>query len=143
MAAALYWDASAILSVLLDDGHSRTARRRLGTQGPHLISSLAFVEVCAVLTRLSRERRLSARERRLVIGSLQARPWSALHLEPDRRLAADLADRHGLRGADLWHLAAATTLARELPGLVLLTFDSRLAAAARGEGLAPGSPVRS
>ena len=138
MAAPLYWDASAILSVLLEDRHSRTARPRIKARGPHLISSLAFVEVCAVLTRLARERHLSAHERRLAIGSVQARPWSALHLEPDRRLAADLADRHGLSGADLWHLAVATTLARELPGLALLTFDSSLAAAAEGEGLATG-----
>ena len=119
--------------------HSRSARRRIKAKGPHLISSLAFVEVCAVLTRLARERHLSARERRLAIGSLQARPWSALHLEPDRRLAADLAHRQGLRGADLWHLAAAATLGQELPGLVLVTFDASLAVAAREEGLAPDS----
>ncbi len=111
----------------------------MASTGPHLISSLAFVEVCAVLTRLARERHLSARERRQAIASLQARPWSALHLEPDRLLAANLADRHSLRGEDLWHLAAAATLGQELPGLVLLTFDDRLAAAADGEGLAPGS----
>lgn len=139
MAAAFYWDASAILSVVVGDQHSRTARRRIAAKGPHLISSLAFVEVCAVLTRLARGRHLSARERRLAIGSLQARPWSALHLEPDRRFAANLADRHSLRGADLWHLAAAATLAHELPGLALVTFDDRLAAAADGEGMAPGS----
>lgn len=137
MTAPLYWDSSAILSVLLVDRHSRSAHRRIEAKGPHLISSLAFVEVCAVVTRLAREGHLSARERRLVIGSLEARPWSALHLEPDRRLAASLADRHALCRADLWHLAAAATLGQELPGLFLVTFDASLAAAAEGEGLTP------
>lgn len=136
MAAALYWDASAILSVLIEDPHSKNARRRLAQEDPHLVSSLAFAEVCAVLTRLARERHLSAQERRLAIRSLQARPWSALQLEPDRRLVVELAVRHALRGADLWHLAAAATLAAELPGLELLAFDSRLIDAARREGLA-------
>ncbi len=140
MAVALYWDASAILSVLAEDRHSKLARRRLDAQAPHLVSSLAYAEVCAVLTRLMKEGHLRARQRRLAIASLRARPWSALHIEPDRRLAADLAVRHLLRGADLWHVAAAATLAAELPGLELITFDSRLAAAARGEGLAPASP---
>lgn len=135
MAAAVYWDASAILSGLIEDRHSTVARRRLGGPEPHLVSSLAFTEVCAVLTRLVQGRHLSSREQRLAIRSLQARPWSALHLEPDRRLAADLAGRHPLRGADLWHLATATTLAAELRGLVLLTFDARLAEAAKVEGL--------
>jgi hypothetical protein len=40
-----------------------------------------------------------------------------------------------LRGADLWHLAAAKALQTELPELRLLSFDSRLTAAAHGEGL--------
>lgn len=138
MAAALYWDASAILSVVVADRYSKAARRRIAAAELHLVSSLAFAEACAVLTRLARERHLTQRERRLAIRSLQARPWSALHLEPDRQLATDLALRHPLRGADLWHLAAAATLAAELPELVLLTFDTRLGAAARREGLTPG-----
>ncbi len=136
MPAAFYWDASAILSLLVEDGHSTTARRLFAGAGPHLVSSLAFTEVCAVVTRLQWGRHISARERRQAIGSLRARPWSALRLEPDRRKVVDLAARHPLRGADLWHLAAAATLASELPGLALLTFDSRLAEAAHGEGLA-------
>ncbi len=142
MATAVYWDASAILSVLVEDRHSTAARRRVTVQGSHLVSSLAFVEVCAVLTRLAKEHHVSARERRLAIESLRARPWSALHLEPDRRLAANLAARHPLRGADLWHLAAAATLALELPGLVLFTLDTRLATAARAEELAQASASR-
>jgi len=135
MATAVYWDASAILSLVAEDRHSTAARRRGAVEGPHLVSSLAFVEVCAVLMRLEKEHRAAARECRLAIKSLRARPWSGLHLEPDRHLAANLAARHPLRGADLWHLAAAATLALELPGLELFTFDTRLATAAYAEEL--------
>ncbi|MGH2424940.1 MAG: hypothetical protein ACRDF1_01465 [bacterium] len=39
-----------------------------------------------------------------------------------------------LRGADLWHLCTAKSLQSELPELRILTFDARLATAARGEG---------
>ncbi|HMB52452.1 MAG TPA: PIN domain-containing protein, partial [Thermoanaerobaculia bacterium] len=74
-------------------------------------------------------------ERRSALGSLRAQPWSALHLEPDRALAADLAARHPLRGADLWHLTTASTLVRELPDVSLVTFDTSLAEAARNEGV--------
>ena len=139
MPATLYWDASALLSLLVEDRHSATARRRFATPGPHLVSSLAFTEVCAVVARLERGHHLSAGDWRQAIGSLSARPWSALHLEPDRHRIADLAARHRLRGADLWHLAAAATLAAELPGLSLVTFDTDLAEAAHAEGLAPAA----
>jgi len=135
LASALYWDASAILSLLLEDRHSAKARSSSAEPGPHLLSSLAFTEVCAVMARLERERRLTPDDRRSTLRSLRAQPWSALHLEPDRALAADLAARHPLRGADLWHLATALTLAGRLPGVVLVTFDARLAEAARDEGV--------
>jgi predicted nucleic acid-binding protein len=47
-----------------------------------------------------------------------------------------LASNWSLRGADLWHLAAAKTLQCELPELLLLTFDQRLYHAAAGENIA-------
>jgi hypothetical protein len=46
-----------------------------------------------------------------------------------------LATKWPLRGADLWHLAAAKSLQTELPELAFLSFDLKLAAAAKGEGL--------
>jgi predicted nucleic acid-binding protein len=135
MASALYWDASAILSLIVEDQHSARARRFRASNVPHLVSSLTFTEVCAVLARLEREGHISAQNRDRAIRSLRSRPWSALRLDPNRHLAAQLASRHPLRGADLWHLATTVTLASELPQLALLTFDTRLAEAARGEGL--------
>jgi len=49
-----------------------------------------------------------------------------------RRLAA----KHPLRGAYLWHLAAAISLKSEFRELSLLTFDQRLRIAAESEDLA-------
>jgi len=41
--------------------------------------------------------------------------------------------KYSLRGADLWHIAAAKTLQRELPEVKVLTFDKRIAVAAKKE----------
>lgn len=47
-----------------------------------------------------------------------------------------LSGKWSLPGADPWHLAPAKILEKELPELVLLTFDVQLREAGRGEGLA-------
>jgi hypothetical protein len=54
---------------------------------------------------------------------------------PNRALTRELSSRWPLRGAGLWHLATAKTLQSDLPELTLLTFVTRLVAAAEGEGL--------
>ena len=89
-----------------------------------------------MLARLEREGSVDRSARRRAVRSLRAQPWVDFQLEPDRGVVAELAARHRLRGADLWHLATAATLAPELPGLTILTFDERLANAANAEGLA-------
>lgn len=100
------------------------------------MSTLSYAEVSAVVARLERDRTLppvladTARE------LLRAGPWRRLHLQPDWTGIDELALRWPLRGADLWHLATATTLARELPEARVFTFDARLGAAAEGLGLA-------
>jgi hypothetical protein len=131
----VYWDSSAVLSVLISDVHSSqatTAARRLGT---HLLSTLAYAEVFAVLARFERDGSLpsvladSARE------LVRSGPWRRLSLQPDWASIDDLALPWPLRGAALWHLATAVTLSRELPELRLITFDTRLTAASDGLGL--------
>jgi hypothetical protein len=134
---ALYWDASAVLSSLFRDAHSEEAIEWAGREGIHLLSSLAYTETCAVIARLERERLFpnvlisSARD------TLGAGPWRRLSLLPDWEVVRGLAPKWPIRGADLWHLATAVTLRRELPGLALLTYDNRMAVAADGEGFAP------
>lgn len=91
-----------------------------------------------MVARLAREGEVPRPAAARSLKGMRIGPWSALHLQPDRRIVADLSMRHALRGADLWHLALAKTLAGELPELAVLTFDSRLAESAREEGLSVG-----
>lgn len=132
----LYWDASAVLSLLFADCHSVAALEWWQREGcVHLLSTLAYVETSAVIARLQREKALPdllAQEARRY---LEAWPWRRTTTQPDWESVAPLAANWPLRGADLWHLACAVTLRRQLPELQLLTFDSNLLEAARGEGL--------
>ncbi len=89
-----------------------------------------------MIARLQRERALG---KSLVAASREALedgPWRRLNAAPDWKVVRDLSLKWPLRGADLWHLAVAKSLQGELPELALLSFDARLAVAAKGEGLA-------
>jgi predicted nucleic acid-binding protein len=133
----IYWDASAVLSVLIRDSHSVRASAVARRAVTHLMSTLAYAEVAAVVARLERNRELPTVLAATSRDLLRDGPWRRLVLQPDWTSIEDLASRWPLRGADLWHLATALTLARELPEVRVLTFDSRLAAASVGLGLAP------
>lgn len=132
----IYWDASAILSVLIRDAHSARATGAARRRVTHLVSTLGYAEVLAVIARLERERELPTVLADSARDVVRNGPWRRLALQPDWASIDDLAARWPLRGADLWHLATATTLNRELPEMRMITFDSRLLAAASGLGLA-------
>jgi predicted nucleic acid-binding protein len=132
--AVIYWDASALLSCLVEDFHTGSAAAVFARPGYHVVSSLAFAEVHAVLSRIARlpgkaEAAESAR------AAFAQGPWIWLEIGPDRELCRALGTRRALRGADLWHLATALTLRERLPELALLTFDRALGEAALAEGL--------
>ena len=130
----IYWDTSALLSCLILDSQSTDARSRLAANAYHLVSSLAFAEVHAVLARLARKarKRGDAEAARAAFGR---GPWRWLEIGPSRGASEALAERHPLRGADLWHLATAVTMRKRLPELELLTYDRALREAASAEGL--------
>jgi len=102
----------------------------------HLLSTLAWAEVQAVIARIERERVLTGVFVRAAREVLEQGPWRRLNASPEWNLVQALSSKWSLRGADLWHLCTAKSLQSELPELRILTFDARLAAAARGEGLA-------
>ena len=133
--SVIYWDTSAVLSMLFADDHSVSAGRTVRKPGLHFLSTLAWAETQAAIARLQRERAATAALLDAARDTLQMGPWRRLHIAPKWDLVEMLATDWPLRGADLWHLAAAKTLREELPELTLLSFDSRLAAAAKGEGL--------
>lgn len=138
---AFYWDASALLSVLAEDAHTRTAREISKRPGLHLISSLAHAETSAVLHRLVRQDLLNPREAGRLLDGLEHGPWRHSPLSPARKVLRSLNGLHPLRGADLWHLALLLTLARDHHPFALVSYDRHLVDAAAAEGIdLPKSP---
>ena len=134
--SVIYWDASAILSALFEDSRSDMA---LGwsqkKDSIHLISTLAYAEVCAVIARLKKERIVADVFIQAALETLEKGLWRRLSIMPEWDKIRSLSQKFVLRGADLWHLAAAKTLQEKLPELVFLSFDKRSMAAARKEHL--------
>ncbi len=131
----IYWDASAVLSALFTDTHSKTAKKWSAAEGVHFLSTLTFAEVTAVISRMQRERILADRLSQAAFEVLDNGPWRRISSLPDWNMIRSLSAKWPLRGADLWHLAAAKSLLREFPELFLLSFDNRLKSAAEGEAL--------
>ncbi|HEY9289511.1 MAG TPA: PIN domain-containing protein [Candidatus Dormibacteraeota bacterium] len=118
--------------MLIQDSHTEAAATEVRRRVTHLLSTLGYAEVIAVLARLERDRELPRALADAARQTVRGGPWRGLALQPDRSTMDELAAGWPLRGADLWHLATAWTLRRELPELQLITFDSRLRAAAEG-----------
>lgn len=133
--SVVYWDSSAILSALFKDGHSRKAKTVAERAGLHLLTTLAYAEVNAVIARMKREHLLTEVFSQSALEVLDYGPWRRVVISPGWPLIQKLAMKHSLRGADLWHLAAAMSLLGDFPELTLLTFDHLLKVAASTEGL--------
>jgi predicted nucleic acid-binding protein len=131
----IYWDTSAIIATLFHDHHSNDARGWLTMEGYHLLSSLAWAEVMAIISRIRRERKVSDEFLDAAVEVVKRGPWLHLNQLPDRMLIRSLAKKWPLRGADLWHIGLALTLKKDRPELMLLTFDERMKSACRGEGV--------
>ncbi|MBI9086043.1 MAG: type II toxin-antitoxin system VapC family toxin [Desulfobacterales bacterium] len=134
-ASVIYWDASALISSVIMDRHSDTALAWVEKSGLHLISTLADAEISAVISRMKKEGLLTATAAQTAFETLGGGPWRHIGILPESRTIRLLSEKWPLRGADLWHLAAAKTLHREFPELVLLSFDQKLQHAAEGESL--------
>ncbi len=134
--APLYWDASAVLSLLFEDENNEVALRHAHQPGIHILSSLAWAETHSAIGRIEREGKLAGVLINASRESLADGPWHLLELVPEWGVVRELAAKCRLRGGDLWHLATAKTLQIDLPQIELLTFDQRLHAAAQGAGLA-------
>ena len=131
----IYWDASAILSALVEDAHTDQAQEWLKKRGAHVVSTLSYAEVLAVFERLRRSGVVSEKLVARSLEGLDRGPWQRLDLQPDWGDIRSLASQWSLRGADLWHLSTAMGLRREIGEMTLLTFDKRLRLAAQGAGL--------
>lgn len=132
----VYWDASAVLSALVEDDHTIQAQNWLKKRGAHVISTLSYAEVLAVFERLRRSGMVSKKAVDRCLEGLERGPWHRLDLQPEWKDIRSSASKRSLRGADLWHLSTAVSLRRETGSLTLLTFDKRLRQAAAEAGLA-------
>jgi predicted nucleic acid-binding protein len=135
---AVYWDASAILSALLKDEHSKDAQKWANRSGHHFLSHLSYSETVAVLSRIRRERDMAEILVDAAGEVLENGPWRRLYIVPQWDIIRNLSDKWPLRGADLWHLSAAKGLQEQFPELQLLTYDAKLKVAAQGEKMWPG-----
>lgn len=131
---SIYWDASAVLSALVKDSHSDAALKWTEKEGLHFVSTLAYAEVFAVLDRMERERILTKVLVQSAVQAFMEGPWRFLALGPAREQMDSLRGKYSLRGADFWHLSLARTLKREIPDLIILSFDGKLKEVAEKEG---------
>lgn len=131
----IYWDTSAILSSVFSDAHSEIAKIWVEKKAIHFISTLAFTEFCAVISRMQREKLITKIMTQAVFDVLDGGPWRRIFSYPDLKIVKDLSAKWPLRGADLWHLATAKSMREQFPELLLLSFDARLIQAAEGESL--------
>ncbi len=133
--AVIYWDSSAVISALFQDANTKKAKIRAERDALHLLTTLAYAEVSAVISRMRREQTLTEVLSQSAYEVLDRGPWRRISISPEWALVKTLAQKHSLRGADLWHLAAAVSLTREFPEISLLTFDQKLMEAAEIEKL--------
>lgn len=133
-----FWDTSGIVPLLVDEEWT-AAVRALVAEDPAMVAWWGTPAECAsALARLRREEILSAREEERSLALLRALRESWTEVLPSdavREGAMRLLRVHPLRAADALQLAAAQAWAGPGSGPELVTFDERLALAARLEGL--------
>ena len=133
-----FWDASAIVPLLMTEAATKALQGRAGTDPAMLVWWATEVECASAIARLERDGALDAaavneafdRLRRLGEGWHEVEPSDAV-----REAAVRFLRVHPLRAADALQLAAAFVAAERRPSsLEIVTLDDRLAAAARKEG---------
>ncbi len=129
----LYWDASAILSALIKDENSKRAQNWANRDAVHLISTLSYSEVLAVLSRIQRDKVMPEVLVRDALEALENGPWRRLYIVSKWNITKKLSEKWPLRGTDLWHLSAAKSTQDHFPEVQLLTYDRKLRIAAQGE----------
>ena len=134
----VFWDSSAIVPLLLTEDGSEEVRAALREDNDMIVWWGTPVEVLSALARAERERAVASPDvdlARRALEDLEER-WNEVRPSDEvrERAGAGLL-RHPLRAADALQLGAALTWARGRPRAhAFLSFDARLADAARQEG---------
>lgn len=132
-----YFDTSAVIPLLIAETGSERARHLWNTAERVVSARLVYPEGRAALAQAHRLGRLTTRHLRVAVEELGDRHSQLDLVEIDHELAwraGELAERHGLRGYDSVHLAAAHT-GRD-SDLVVVAGDGALLRAAQSDGLA-------
>jgi uncharacterized protein len=133
-----FWDASAIVPLLIGEASSRDLQGLAAEDSEMLVWWGSKIECLSALARLEREAALSARDMRGGLERLDqlAEAWHEIDpTEAVREAAIRFLRVHPLRAGDAVQLAAAFLAAERRPAsLEIVTLDDRLSAAARKEG---------
>ena len=135
----LYLDTSALVKLYVEEPGTPEIAQRVETSDDGVVTArVAYAEARAAFARYRREGRLTASMLRTVVTRLDG-DWSHYSVvdvtESLVRRAGALAERHGLRGFDAIHLAAALEVRGPGVEVEFSCFDRRLTAAARRERL--------
>ena len=134
-----YVDTSALVKLYVSEVGSPEVREKVDRADSLATSLVTYVEVRAAIARRVREGDVSREAQDGLLSTLEA-DWEHYAgvgvSDPLCRFAAELCDRHPLRGVDALHLASALTVkARGGEPVLFLCFDERLRRAAQAEGL--------
>jgi len=133
-----FWDASAIVPLLMTETTTRTVQALASEDPVMLVWWASEVECASALARLEREGGLGEPAARQAFERLRHLAGGWHEVDPSdsvREAAVRFLRVHPLRAADALQLAAAFVAAERRPSsLDVVTFDDRLAAAARKEG---------
>lgn len=139
-----FWDASAIVPLLVEQPASAAADAEIAADPGVIIWWATPVECASAIARLLHEDAVAERELAVAHASLAALQSVWFEVQPSRALrdrAIRLLRVHDLHTADALQLAAALEWS-ESAEAELLTFDRRLATAARREGFSvPELPI--
>ena len=133
-----FWDASAIVPLLVSETSSRSLQALAKQDSTMLVWWGSEVECASALARIERDGALEPRDAARVFERLRQLSGGWQEIEPSdviRQAAIRFLRVHPLRAADALQLAAAYAAAEQRPAsLDMVTLDERLAIAARKEG---------
>lgn len=131
-----FWDSSALIPLLLDEGRSTEVIRLFDADGAQTVWCLTEVEAASAIARKAREGMSSERENaaRSQLRFLRERWLEVSSVEGVQARALRLLSTHALRAPDALQLAAALVSCDErTESLPFVCLDDRLADAARKE----------
>jgi hypothetical protein len=134
-----FWDASAILPLIVEEPGSELARDWLREDRDVMLWGLTRLELTSAIERRAREGLLRPAERAAALRRSQRIADDAheiVDLAAVRSRGAAVLARHALRAADAAQLGAALLVADPDPAsLTMVVLDRKLAAAAEREGV--------